>query len=97
MLAFVLGKGGVLTVHGAEERSGHKIKCYAQEPSFGPSDKAYCRSLGIEAVDNPDAFRYVTAEALVFGVHLPHVAWGQALKDHLPGLYIGTDLKSLEG
>ncbi|OIW30726.1 hypothetical protein CONLIGDRAFT_679491 [Coniochaeta ligniaria NRRL 30616] len=79
-----------------EEQSGHPIKCYAQEPSFGPSDREYCETLGIEVVDTPHAFQYVRPDAFVFGIHLPHYAWGYALSDHLPGLYIGTDLKSLD-
>lgn len=79
-----------------EELSGHHIKRYVQEPSFGPSDREYCEILGIQVVDTPAAFQYVKPDTFVFGVHLPHYAWGYALSDHLPGLYIGTDLKSLD-
>lgn len=79
-----------------EEQSGNSIKCYAQEPSFGPSDREYCKTLGIEVVDTPTVFQHVSPDAFVFGIHLPHYAWGYALSDHLPGLYIGTDLKSLD-
>jgi len=80
----------------AEEKSGYKIQCYAQEPSFGPSDKEYCHCLGIEVVDTPGAFQHVDSTAFVFGIHLPHVAWGYALSHHLPGLYVGTSLNSLD-
>ncbi|KAB5546930.1 hypothetical protein GE09DRAFT_195072 [Coniochaeta sp. 2T2.1] len=80
-----------------EERTSKKIKCYAQEPSFTPSDKAYLSSLGIDVLDSPAAFGLVTARTFVFGIHLPHYAWGYALAEHLPGLYVGTDLRSLDG
>ncbi|KAH8907650.1 hypothetical protein BR93DRAFT_967537 [Coniochaeta sp. PMI_546] len=79
-----------------EEQTGNTIKCYAQEPSFGPSDREYCMTLGIDVVDTPTAFQHVSPDAFVFGIHLPHYAWGYALSDHLPGLYIGTDLESLD-
>lgn len=84
------------TTRREEETSGNPIKCYAQEPSFGPSDREYCQSLGIEVVDTPDAFKHVGSDALVFGIHFPHVAWGYALSESLPGLYVGTSLKSLD-
>lgn len=88
---------GLTTNHpSAEETSGQPIKCYAQEPSFGPSDREYCQTLGIEVVDTPDAFKHVNSDALVFGIHFPHVAWGYALSENLPGLYVGTSLKSLD-
>jgi hypothetical protein len=79
-----------------EKNGGHPIKCYAQEPSFGPSDKDYCRSIGIEVVDNPEAFRYVGSDAFVFAIHLPTLLWGLVFEKHLPALCVGTSLSSLE-
>ncbi|KAB5559720.1 hypothetical protein GE09DRAFT_1220384 [Coniochaeta sp. 2T2.1] len=80
-----------------QQHTGKQIKCYAQEPSFTPSDRAYLSSLGIDVLDSPAAFGLVTARTFVFGIHLPHYAWGYALAEQLPGLYVGTDLRSLDG
>lgn len=78
-----------------ESQSGHKIKCFVQEPSFTNVDKRFCNELGMEVVESPAAFSMVDANTLVYGIHMELRTYAQALAT-LPAIFIGAGLSEWE-
>lgn len=79
----------------AESRGGQDIRCVAQEPRFTQIDKDFCATLGLEAVESPDAFAIVDENTLLFGIHMELQIYNQAMTN-LPGIYVGASLKEWE-
>ncbi|SPQ19190.1 4b58bd9d-08b4-4186-b050-c129f4a80113 [Thermothielavioides terrestris] len=78
-----------------ETRSGREIKCVVQEPRFTQTDKEFCARLGLQVVENPDAFALVDENTLLFGIHMELDIYNQALAS-LPGIYVGAGLEEWE-
>lgn len=78
-----------------ESQSGHKIKCFVQEPGFTNVDKRFCNELGMEVVESPAAFSMVDANTLVYGIHMELQTYAQALTT-LPAIFIGAALSEWE-
>lgn len=79
----------------AELWSGQDIRCVVQEPRFTERDKDFCARLGLEVVDDPDAFAFVDESTLLFGIHIELDIYNQALTV-LPGIYVGASLQEWE-
>jgi hypothetical protein len=50
------------------KRNGEDIRCYAQDPAYFDSDKAFLESIGIETVEDPKGFLEVDGKTLVVTV-----------------------------
>lgn len=78
-----------------EAQSGRSIRRIIQEPAFTCVDKEFCKGLGFEVVDTPDAFAMVDSTTLAFGIHMELQTYAEVLTT-LPGIFIGSGLKEWE-
>ncbi|KAK4197122.1 hypothetical protein QBC40DRAFT_334278 [Triangularia verruculosa] len=69
-----------------------EIKCFIQEPRFTQTDKEFCTTLGLEAVDSPGGFGLVDNNTLLFAIHLELEICNLAMRNTLPAIFIGTGL-----
>jgi len=56
---------------------------------FTDVDKEFCSSLGIEPVNDPEAFQLVDEKTLLFAIHMELETYNSALAK-LPAIYIGS-------
>ncbi|RDA90310.1 hypothetical protein CP533_0401 [Ophiocordyceps camponoti-saundersi (nom. inval.)] len=70
--------------------SDTSIPCIFQEPLFTSVDREFLTSLGHEVVDTPEAFRHVSHDSFLFGIHLYSAVYAQALGVELPAMFVGT-------
>ncbi|RCI15786.1 hypothetical protein L249_1728 [Ophiocordyceps polyrhachis-furcata BCC 54312] len=73
-----------------EKISGSPIQCVFQEPLFTPSDREFLAGLGHHVVDSPEAFRHISHDSFLFGVHLYRPVYAMALDAELPVVFVGT-------
>ena len=66
-----------------------------QEPRFTETDKEFCTTLDLEAVESPGAFSLVDENTLLFGIHMELDIYNQAMPK-LPGIYVGASLDEWE-
>ena len=74
----------------AEKRWNIQISCIFQEPILTTSDTGFIASLGHTVVETPRGCELVDEHTLLFGVHLYHPIYALALKNGLPGIFVGT-------
>ncbi|KAK2592442.1 hypothetical protein QQS21_009858 [Conoideocrella luteorostrata] len=74
-----------------------KIKCTFQEPLFTEADATFLRSLGHRVVEAPLASEAVTSDTLLYGIHLYRNLYAEALRSHLPAMFVGTGWATWDG
>ncbi|KAK4144947.1 uncharacterized protein C8A04DRAFT_27194 [Dichotomopilus funicola] len=77
-------------------QTGEEIQSIIQEPMFTETDKAFCATLSLEAVDSPRAFSVIDEETMVFAIHMELSTYSQALSAHVPALLVGSDPENWE-
>ncbi|KAG6205418.1 hypothetical protein E4U35_002617 [Claviceps purpurea] len=72
------------------------IHCTFQEPLFTDADTAFLTARSHAVVPAPLASTAVTPHTLLYGIHLYRPLYEEALQDHLPSAYVGTDWETWE-
>ncbi|KID74233.1 uncharacterized protein G6M90_00g081920 [Metarhizium brunneum] len=80
-----------------EKLAGTKIECIFQEPLFTDAERTFLTGMGYRVVDHPVACRAVTADSLLYGVHLYRELYEEALRAALPAVFVGTDWDTWDG
>lgn len=86
----------VTLVQSLEKLHDLKIRCLFQEPCFTDSDKRFLQSLGYEVVDSPAGFDEVSADCLVYGIHLYKGTYSTIIEKHIPAIFVGTGYETWE-
>lgn len=63
---------------------------------FTETDKAFCATLGLKAVDSPGAFSVIDEDTMVFAIHMELGTYSQVLSTHVPALFVGSDPENWE-
>ncbi|KAG5918113.1 hypothetical protein E4U42_006997 [Claviceps africana] len=66
------------------------IQCTFQEPLLTDADTAFLTARGHTVVPAPLASTAVTQHTLLYGIHLYRPLYEEALRDHLPSVFVGT-------
>ncbi|EFY93804.1 hypothetical protein MAC_00295 [Metarhizium acridum CQMa 102] len=80
-----------------EKLAGTRIECIFQEPLFTAAERTFLTGMGYRVVDHPVACRAVTADSLLYGVHLYRELYEEALRTALPAVFVGTDWDTWDG
>jgi hypothetical protein len=65
-----------------------------QDPQFTDTDKQLLRELGYEVVEDPEAFRHIEEESLVYALHCYADVYKKVSEQKRPALFIGTDVEN---
>ncbi|PMD14308.1 hypothetical protein NA56DRAFT_711127 [Hyaloscypha hepaticicola] len=65
-----------------------------QDPQFTELDKEFLGGMGYRVVDDPDAFRSITEDSLVYAIHCYVNVYKAISEGPKPALLIGTDIEN---
>lgn len=70
------------------------MKVVLQDPQFTELDKEFLGGMGYKVVDDPDAFRRITEDSLVYAIHCYVDVYKAISEGPKPALLIGTDIEN---
>jgi hypothetical protein len=70
------------------------IEVVLQDPQFTDLDKEFLGGMGYKVVDDPDAFRSITGDSLVYAIHCYVDVYKAISGGPKPALLIGTDIEN---
>ncbi len=71
-----------------------RMEVVLQDPQFTELDREFLGGIGYKVVDDPDAFRNITEDSLVYAIHCYVDVYKAISEGPKPALLIGTDIEN---